>query len=191
MRHLSPDEFVDVLDGALAPGRVAHLETCEVCRAEVARLAMPLDAARATGVPEPSEMEWARFSTRLSSALDAEPSPGWGWLSWLSPPVLMPIAGMAMLVFALAISVDRVAERGSWGAPAATMADAAVEDEPDAWPALVEVLAALDLSEADAFAGTGIDVRPGVSERLVAGLSSEEFATLQQLIDDEVGVAQP
>ncbi|MDP1572338.1 MAG: hypothetical protein Q8L86_20255 [Vicinamibacterales bacterium] len=191
MTHLRPDELVDLLDGALAPGRAAHLETCDLCREEAARLAMPLDAARGAGVPEPSEGEWARFSTRLSSAIEAEPSPGWGWLSWLAPPVLVPIAGLAVLVFALAVSVDRVAERGGWGAPVAVVTDAAVDDESDAWPALVEVLAALDLSEVDAFAGTGIDVRPGVSERLVAGLSREEFATLQRLIEDEAGVAHP
>ena len=36
--HLSPQEFVEALDAALATGRLDHLETCAECRADLDRL---------------------------------------------------------------------------------------------------------------------------------------------------------
>ena len=38
-KHLSPEEFVDAIDGTLAPSRREHLDQCEACRHEAGALA--------------------------------------------------------------------------------------------------------------------------------------------------------
>ncbi len=82
-RHLSPEEFVDALEGTTSPVSATHLRECESCRAELADMRSVLDDARAVEASEPSPLFWDHFSARVKAATLQEPS-GAAWLSSFS-----------------------------------------------------------------------------------------------------------
>lgn len=74
--HLRSQEFVDALDGALAPDRLEHLDGCGACRAELAAMqSVMIDVRPAGGVPDPSPLFWDHFSERVRQATAADPVP--------------------------------------------------------------------------------------------------------------------
>ncbi|MFP5379506.1 MAG: hypothetical protein ACLGHP_07110 [Vicinamibacteria bacterium] len=183
MRHLTPDEFVDLVDGALAADRVAHVEACAVCREEAGTLRAMLAETADVEVPEPTPAEWAGLSARIAAAVEAEPAPGWGWLlAWLRAPVLVPVAGVAALVLALVVSVDRFTPSS-----APVVAEAPLETH-EAWPAMEGFLAAVDPRDPAALQQIGLDLRPGWTERVLDDLTQDEWRELERLVELEVGV---
>jgi len=105
--HLSIEEFVDAIDGALPGDRRAHLQNCEACRREMAELGvLAKDVEASAVVPEPSPLFWDHFSRRVkeATATTAVPSHGW-WPAWR--PI---VAFGAMLVVAITTVVWRGAE---------------------------------------------------------------------------------
>jgi hypothetical protein len=108
MTHLTPDQFVDALDGALPSDRQAHLEVCDVCRAEVAALRSAMALAQSDAPIEPSPLFWDHLESRVHDAVGAAAVPpashrwwtGWrvataaaaamaalglaGWMQWAS-----------------------------------------------------------------------------------------------------------
>ena len=83
MTHLTSDELVDALDGALAPPRQTHLDACQPCQQQLAELEAVLGEATAVTVPEPSPLYWEHLSARVRTTIDAEPVITGGWSSWL------------------------------------------------------------------------------------------------------------
>ena len=68
-QHLSPQEFVEALDGALLAARRSHLESCDDCRDEVDHLRQLMSDVGATaGLPELSPLFWEHFSRRVRAA---------------------------------------------------------------------------------------------------------------------------
>jgi len=103
--HLSPEEFVDAIEGALASSRLAHLEQCEACRQEAASLgtlARQVDAA--TEVPEPSPLFWDHLSRRINEATASDVTPPSGWWRAAWRPML---AGGAMIATAALVVMMR------------------------------------------------------------------------------------
>ncbi len=99
MSHLSRDERLLALDGALDAARQTHLAGCTACRTEVDALRGVLARVRAVDVPEPSPLFWDHLAARVGEAIAREPAPviarGW-WsprLGW---------AAVAVIVFAAA-----------------------------------------------------------------------------------------
>ena len=109
---LSPDEFVDLLDGALPAERRAHLDTCAACRATAADVREALAAAESVEVPEPSPLFWPAINARVQSAIADDAATARGWRAWLRLDVLVPIAGLALVVMAIASAVDAVSPAG-------------------------------------------------------------------------------
>ncbi|MBL8135284.1 MAG: hypothetical protein JNL48_01575 [Acidobacteria bacterium] len=136
---LTPDEFVDLVDGALAADREAHLATCAACAATATDVREVLAAALSADVPEPSPLFWPGVNARVQAAVAA--SPATGWRAWLRLDVLVPIAGLALVVMAIASAIDAVSPAGAgasditWtitdGARSFEVADGVV-DEPAA-----------------------------------------------------------
>ena len=136
---LTPDEFVDLVDGALAADREAHLATCATCAATATDVREALAAALSADVPEPSPLFWPGVNARVQAAV-AE-SAATGWRAWLRLDVLVPIAGLALVVMAIASAIDAVSPAGpgtsdvTWtitdGARSFEVADGVV-DEPAA-----------------------------------------------------------
>jgi hypothetical protein len=73
-KHLSPEEFVDALEGTASSVSATHLRECESCRAELADMRSVLDDARAVEASEPSPLFWDHFSARVKGATLQEPS---------------------------------------------------------------------------------------------------------------------
>lgn len=140
---LSPDEFVDLLDGALPAERRAHLDSCALCQATAADVREALAAAESLEVPEPSPLFWPAINARVSSAIADDAAAARGWRAWLRLDVLVPIAGLALVVMAIASAVDAVSPVGQFpSGPTAAAVDvsgvefaAGVLDDPASEPA--------------------------------------------------------
>lgn len=109
---LSPEEFVDLIDGTLTADRRTHLDSCAACTATAADVREALAAAESIDVPEPSPLFWPAINARVQSAIADDAPAGRGWRAWLRLDVLVPIAGLALVVMAIASAVDRVAPAG-------------------------------------------------------------------------------
>ena len=103
MSHLSRDERLLALDGALDATRQAHLASCPSCRTDVETLGGVLARVRAVDVPEPSPLFWDHLAARVGDAIAREPAPvpdrGW-WsprLAWAAAAVVITAAGAGYL----------------------------------------------------------------------------------------------
>lgn len=191
MAHLSPDAFVDELDGTVAESAVPHLASCASCRHQLVELRAASQAATEADVPEPSPLFWSLLSTRVHDAVAAEPTrtaPWWraNW-SWRA-------AGLAS-VAAAAVAVVVVLQtlHVSPGA-----ADPAVRSDAEAGVATASFQSATPLTEDgslgfvadlvsdldwDAVSELGLAAR-GSADRAVAELNVAERVELQRLLNE-------
>jgi hypothetical protein len=185
MTHLTSDELVDAVEGALGSSGHSHLASCESCRREVDRLGVTLAAARAVSIPEPSPLFWDHFSTRVRQAIVDEPAVR-PWPLWLRWPVLVPLAALGLLVIALITAVPLTPRQTS---PAvATMAVPPSEPEADAaidsaWAFILESVGPLDVDMAHE---AGIVSGPGEAERAALQLTDAEQVELVRLLEQEL-----
>lgn len=197
---LSPDEFVDLLDGTLAADRRAHLDTCDACRATAADVREALTAAASLDVPEPSPLFWPAINARVRSAIATEATAARGWRAWLRLDVLVPIAGLALVVMAIASAVDAVSPVGQFpSARGGAVAEerlvaefgAGVLDEPAAdAPATDDDALAMMADLADTLPDGGWDAL-GVTrlpdlDVAAAALTDEERSALASLLQSAV-----
>jgi len=185
--HLTPEEFVDAAEETLPAERRAHLEACEACRGEVARLAALLREARELPVPEPSPMFWDHFSARVREAVAGQPQAPRGWSGWLRWPVLLPAGALALLVLALVSplsrqgtsAIDPVAQLPVITATAAS--DVALAQDP--WELVAELVGPMDWETAGA---AGLGVVPGEVDSVLLQLDESERRELSRLIEREL-----
>lgn len=179
MTHLTADELVDALDDALEAGRQAHLEACESCRQQVVELGATLGATRDVEVPEPSPLYWEHLSRRVRTAIDAEPPTAGGGRGWLRWPVLAPVAALALLVMALAVSLPREAPI----ARAVAINEAADTAVEDSFAVVADLVGDLDW---DTAVSAGLIVSPGAADRAVLDLTALEQRELARLLQAEL-----
>src|SRR5687768_10611474 len=98
MAHLKETEFVDLLDGALAPSRVAHVSTCPECTAQLDALRATLAAVAADVADDPSPLFWNAFPARVGLAIDQQPRAK----SWAPRPVFAALGCAAALLMVIA-----------------------------------------------------------------------------------------
>ena len=190
MNHLRPDELVDAVEDALAPDRRTHLAVCEICRVEVSQLAAILGDTRAIGMPEPSPLFWDRLSHRVRVAIAEEPAATHGFPQWLQWPVLVPFAGLAVLLMMLAsaIPVPKVEtaiadDQLTRGAMAAVSEDPSADAAEDTWVAVTDLIGPLDIRTVEA---AGMFGAPGAAEQAVLDLTSDEQEELIRLLKQEL-----
>ncbi|MGQ0736540.1 MAG: anti-sigma factor family protein [Acidobacteriota bacterium] len=191
MMHLRPEDLIDALDDGLAPASRQHLESCVECRARVLELAQTVETVRVDAGPEPSPLFWPHLAARVRAAIGAEPvqEPRLSWRSW---PMLLPLAGLAVLIAALAGAIASRSEAPESPGPA-TILTQGLGDGPavidvvasaDAgWDVLVTLLGPLDLDTAQQ---AGLVAGPGAAERVALHLSADERQTLLRLLQEEV-----
>jgi hypothetical protein len=187
MTHLTPDEMIDVVEGQIAPACGAHLRSCQQCHSEVSQLSAVLHEARAVdAVPEPSPLFWDQLTDRVRTAIAAETeTPGFArWFEW---PVLAPLAGLAVLVFALVSTLapetlttgpEQVAEHRIGLTDEARMAGI-----DESWDVVSELVGDLDV---DTAWEAGIAIEPGSAEGIVAQLTAAEQQELVRLLQAEL-----
>ncbi|HEX6164812.1 MAG TPA: hypothetical protein VFZ31_15695, partial [Vicinamibacterales bacterium] len=156
MTHLTPDELIDAMEEALAPGRQAHLASCEECRRQVDDLAGALGDAKQANVPEPSPLFWNHFSQRVRAAIDQEQAPAGAWPGWLRWQVLLPLGAAAMLILGLMMTmpIEQTPPDQS-----AAFEPAPLEPAGESWVAVEELVGQLDIETASA---AGV-IEPGVT----------------------------
>jgi hypothetical protein len=187
MNHLTPDELIDAVEETLAPARRAHLTECTRCSVDVTQLSAILRESRAAdAVPEPSPLFWDHFQQRVRAAIEAEPA-GRRFAHWFQWPVLVPFAGLALLVFALASALPQ----GTFSPQPQQVAGSgtnAIDDVPgadidDSWDMVSELVGDLDIETAQQ---AGIAVGPGSAEEIVLQLTSVEQQELVRLLRAEL-----
>jgi hypothetical protein len=171
MTHLTPDQFVDAVEGRVErhPGAASHLAVCENCRAELSSLTEVLSTARAVDLPEPSPLFWEHFSRRVRAAVESESTPrraGWFAGAW-RPVVLLGAAGGALAL----VLVLRPSPVSAPILPSSQFADATVAVTPVA-----------DVESSD-------DVRLSVMAAMAKDLEAEEFQQAVRPSADAAGAA--
>lgn len=72
MRHLSPEQFVDAMDGTASGAVLEHADACASCRSQLNELKALAQMAEEVAVPEPSALYWEHLSDRVRTAVDGE-----------------------------------------------------------------------------------------------------------------------
>ena len=103
MKHLSPDEIVDVAEDSADARASAHAGACAECRERADAAAAAIRAARSAEAPEPSPLFWSHLSARIGAAIRREPARASFWRAWGWR--LAPAAAVAVLVLAVGIAL--------------------------------------------------------------------------------------
>ena len=210
--HLTESEFVDLLDGTLAPLRRQHVERCAACAAEAADFAAGAHDVQLVDVPEPPPFFWTQFSTRVSEAVSNESvRPAIARFRWaLALSEALPsrraraswfaaAAGIAAAVLIAVVTLRNTPEDASVAAPivltrtapaevgADVLADDTVDLESDEAWALVRVLAE-DLDD-EQMNDEGVSVGAGAADRLTMQLTDAERIELARLLQEQLRLA--
>ena len=194
MTHLSPDTFVDLLDGTLAEEAVPHLASCPACRQQLTELRATWQAAADVDVPEPSPLFWDHLSARVHDAVAAEGQSRAPWwrIEWSWPSLGLAGAAVAALALVAFLQLPRTAVPGA-DTPAASASNAVAAAAP------VEPLAPLPDDESmvfvadlashldwDAVAEAGLTTE-GLADRGAAEMTADERVELRRLLREELG----
>ena len=196
MKHFSPDELVDFAEGALPESSAPHLESCDVCRQQLADLRAMMSAAAQVEVPEPSPLFWDHFSERVQRAVVLENAPRRA--SWREPSswprALMPLSAAAFVgvIIAAVLGTRPGVPPASPGASPSSQAPSVLERplfEPldaSADPPL-SLIADLTADIAwDAASRMELTTPAGGPDEAVGELTDGELRELQQLLKEEL-----
>jgi hypothetical protein len=189
MSHLSPAEFVDLVDGTLPAPRAAHVEHCAGCRAQAASLQAILRDTTDVEVPEPPPFFWDRFSARIrASVAGAKPSSRW--------QSLLPLASAAALVIAaiggafIARNTAKPAAPGTSASATAERASIGIFDDAaldaangEVWDVLTSVASEMQIEDATAAV---MSVHPAAIDRAVQKMAPDELDELARLLQSEL-----
>jgi anti-sigma factor RsiW len=185
--HLSPQDFIDALDGRLDAARARHLDGCDACGAELVHLrAVVDDVTSATVVPEPSPLFWNHFSQRVREATDAQPLPG-GRFAWTAGwQSLVALTAAVAVVVAVGLrnrqpATTPTSEPAS--SAAATLAAPSIPGEDGSWDFMVLLAADLPADELQQIAAPV----PGAADTLASHLTLEQRTELVRLLKAEMG----
>jgi hypothetical protein len=198
MRHCSPDELMDVVEGVRTERPLGHLTMCAECRRQVSELRAALAELRDVPVPEPSPVQWARLSARVRAAVASEVersrSPWWTGWAWL-----VPVAGAAVLTLALVVPGLYRAQSAKSRPTAMTAAVAGagadgsgpgdqepandVRDDPSLG-LMFDLTGVLDL---DSDPAPMLAMGEGTLDRAIGDLSPDEQHELARLLQEAIG----
>jgi hypothetical protein len=191
MTHLTPEQFVDAVEGTLTAAGQWHLRDCATCAGQVSQMRAMLGEVAGVETPEPSPIFWDRFSARVHEAIAEETRPARRarWFEW---PVLVPLGAMALLLVALGAGIARqpVAplENSTAGSEAVTLPisdDLAALGESE-WVLVAQIVGPVDLENAGE---AGIIVKPGDVEQAALRLTTEQQHELVRLVQAEIDKA--
>lgn len=198
MRHCTPDELIDVIDGVRDEQSLPHLAECASCRDELREAREALASVRDVPPPELPPFALEQLSARVRTALAAEAASrrvgGWraaplGALAAVAAAVLLAVVVWPSRTPAPTVPVSRVASVPP-AVPASSMEPAASLDaEPDD-PSMVWMMELAD-GLADGLNDDAWSLADGLSTGATAGvvdaLSSEQQQELARLIKEAMG----
>lgn len=196
MKHLSRDEFVDVVESPteLPADRLRHLDACAECRAEADNLRAVRLMASDDQPNEPSPLFWDHFAARVAERIRAEPIPiasaRWAPLSLASWAVAGTVAVLlittALWRTTLHAPAPTVVPTQATSVNAQVSTDVDPVDDLDADEAWAVVrAAAANLSWEDAHEA-GIAAHPGEVEDAALQLNAAERAELARLLNADL-----
>ena len=186
-RHLTPEEFVDALEGT-SPASAAHLADCAECREELASLQTMLGDARHLEVSEPSPLFWDHFSARVKQATANEPVGNrWNWarLAWKPVAAVMAVAGALAIGLYVRPTVQPDGSVAGPVQPTSELASTAVPgfEDDGSWSLVTALAAELDWSELSQAA----EPAEGTVDAMIEELTSDQREALARLLQKEMG----
>ena len=187
--HLSPEQLVDLAEGAKGAASVPHLQSCGVCQERLAHLRATITEVTDVHIPEPSPLFWDHFSTRVREAVEAERTTKVSRWSWLAArPVWAGAVAVLVVAVAFLAQIDR---SGRTALPPASPLTASVPGlnldiggADDASLSLVGDLAAeLDW---DGASEAGLTTHVGVDNDALSQLTAAERGELHELLKGEL-----
>lgn len=187
--HLSPQEFAEAVDGALAPARAAHLDVCDTCRGEMAALRIVMrDVRTAATIPEPSPLFWNHLSRRVHEAtrVEATPARSWWHAAW------QPLVAIGAVTAVAVLATLELMPKQPAVAPVTTIETAAAPDTLDAagddesFDFVARIAAAIPFEELQVTARPTRDA----ADAMVDQLTSSQRAELVRLLKEKIGGAE-
>ena len=194
--HLTIEELIDLAEGARPESSDPHLQSCGLCRHQLAGLRSAMSAAADVEVPEPSPLFWKHLSERVHEAIAAEGGPrsrfmDWGWAKALPSWRGWAVAGVAAAVMiAIAVTTPRPSEPLAITQEMSVLPD--VESSPvpvtgaSDDPSLALVADLTSQLDSDAFDETGWSSHAGAVDEAVVNLTDDERLELQRLLKEEL-----
>ena len=195
MRHLSPQELVDVVEGTATAEQAHHAGTCGSCGQHVIALREALALTGAGRVPEPPAAFWPQLRARVSEAVEREAAPpawwrtrGWRWTPAAAVALVLVAAGVG-LITTLTLRQQRPSVFGQTAVavpetvPPEDAEDTAVGEDPS-W-SLVSDLSE-EVSFDDVVSSGALGVAPGGAELALRQLDDAERDELAKLLRAEI-----
>jgi hypothetical protein len=192
MTHLSPEQLVDLVEGAAPADQVAHAASCERCRTQADALREVLRQAVSDAVPEPSPLFWEHMAARVGAAVRREPAPRAAWTIWTWRWAPMTAAAVLVLAVGLGTSIWKGLPRGvpvtaappasTVPAPAATDDALPSQDDPS-WNLIAVLSADVVLDDATS---AELPEMPGLADRALQQLTEPERAELARILREEL-----
>lgn len=186
MRHLSPDQLIDLAEGTRPESSVAHLAECGECRRHLADLREMMAVAVSAEIPEPSPLFWDHLSARVRTAVAEDVEPRASWARWTRVLNARVVAGSLGLIGAAVVLAMAVTMRtGNVPAPTVALTPAPVAVPADVVtddPSLSLLTDLADGMDWDAAVDDGLTVPVGASDVVLADLSDAERVELRRLL---------
>lgn len=193
MRHLTPQELVDLAEDERLERSVPHLASCDHCRREIIDLRGAMARAEKAEVPEPSPLFWEHFSSRVREAIAFEGAPGRRvslerWSSFAAP---LSIGALAAVVIAAVLTArinyrpptDTSLSSAASSAIAGAVVDPAILPDDPSLDLVADLGGEIDW---DAAGEVGLTTREGAVDKAVTQLTDGERAELQRLLEQEL-----
>jgi len=177
--HLSSDEFVDALDGALDPIRRPHLDSCERCQRELSDMqGLLTSVSSAPDPPEPSPLFWEHFSRRVQAAVSATSAsrPRWWQVSWR--PMLAIGSVVAAVVLTIVVRDNVGSSKVSPASSVTTAGESPLAADEELMNFVADVTSSMPYEEIQQAAAPTADA----TDAMVAQLTPKERAELVRLL---------
>ncbi|MCX6552588.1 MAG: hypothetical protein NTY02_16555 [Acidobacteria bacterium] len=194
MKHLSPAQLVDVVEGTAGDTLTAHCAGCPACRTKADELRATLAVTSANEVPEPSPLFWDHLSARVARAVRDEPVPGAWWQRWTWQWVPLSAAAMVLIAVGFGVSWRGISIVASHPASELALGPAvpldgierldAGESSDVSWTLMTDLSSTV---AADETLGAELPVLPDAADRALHHLTEPEQAELIRILHEEMG----
>ena len=184
MKHLTPDQIVDLTDGVETESARSHWRSCGTCQEAVADFRAAIEAVQDISVPEPSPLFWDHFSARVREKIEADSEP-WTVMAWLrlhGGIMWASSAALVLLAFIVTSRLDRPFASPSLPSAASGggfSADSPAGSDDDALSFVADLITDFDW---DAASEAGLTTHVGVDDDAVSQLSESERRALNELL---------